>query len=116
MNQYKLLCGGTFDRSSSSNALPLTVFLIQETVKTRMQQCEGSFVADAPAECAVRPTSAVQVGPSAGVRCDLSRNRPPFIGHYGELHHAHVSLLLNKNAALQFGLVQRGDVTRHIRN
>jgi hypothetical protein len=87
---HKLLCGGTFDRSSSSNALPLTMCLRQETVKTCMQQCEGSFVADAPAECAVRPTSAVHVGPSAGVRCDLPRNRPPFLGHYGELHHTEV--------------------------
>ena len=68
---YKLLCGGTFDRSSPSNALPLTVCLRQETVKTGIEQCEGSFVADAPAECAVWPTSAVQVGPSAEVRCDL---------------------------------------------
>jgi len=33
---YKLLCGGTFGHSSSSNALPLTVCLRQETVKTGM--------------------------------------------------------------------------------
>jgi hypothetical protein len=78
-----------------------------------MQQCEGSFVADAPAKCAVRSTSAAQIGPSGGVRCDLPRNRPPFLGHYGELHHAQVSLLLNKNAASQFGLVQRNDGARH---
>ena len=71
-------------------------------------------MADAPAECAVRPTSAVQVGPSAGVRCDLPSNRPPFLGHYGELNHAHVPLLINKNATSQFGLVQRGDGARHI--
>jgi len=66
-----LLCGGTFDRSSSSNALPLTVCLRQETVKTGMQHCDGSFVADASAECAVWLTSSVQVEPSAEVRCDL---------------------------------------------
>jgi hypothetical protein len=93
---YKLLCGGTFDRSSSSNALPLTVCLRQETVKTGMQQCEGSFVADAPAKCAVRQTLAVQVGPSGGVRCDLPRNRPAFLGYYGEPHHAEASLPINK--------------------
>ena len=93
---YKLLCGGTFDRSSSSNALPLTLCLRQETVKTGMQQCEGSFVADAPAECAVRPTSSAQVGPSAVVRCDLPRCKPQFLGHYSELHHANVSLLIKK--------------------
>jgi len=113
---YKLLCGGTFDRSSSSKALPLTVCLRQETVKTGMEQCEGNFVADAPAECAVRPTSAVQVGPSAGVRCDLPRDRPPFLGQYSELRHAHVSLLLNKNAASHFGFVQRSDGARHLLN
>ena len=103
---YKLLCGGTFDRSSSSNALPLTVCLRQETVKTGMQQREGSFVADAPAECAVRPTSAVQVGPSSEVRCDLPRNRPPFLNHYGELNHK----------VSQFGFVQRSDLARLILN
>jgi len=79
-----------------------------------MEQCEGSFVADAPAECAVRPTSAAQVGPSAEVRCDLPRNRTRFLGYYGELHHAKMSLLLNEKAASQFGLVQRGDGARHI--
>jgi len=92
------------------------VCLRQETVKTGMQQCEGSFVADAPAECAVRPTSVVQVGSSAGVRCDLSRNIPPFLGHYSELHHAHASLFLNKDAPSQFGLVQRVEGTRHFLN
>jgi hypothetical protein len=93
---YKLLCGVTFDRSSSSNALPLRVCLRQETVKTSIVPCEGIFVADTPVECGVRPTSAAQVGPSAGVGCDLPRNIPPFLGHYGELHHADVSFLLNK--------------------
>jgi hypothetical protein len=93
---YKLLCGVTFGSSSSSNALPLRVCLRQETVKIRMQQCEGSFVTDAPAECAVRPTSTTQVGPSARLRNDLRRNRQPFLGHYGELHHADFSLFLNK--------------------
>jgi len=113
---YKLLCGGTFGHSSYSNALPLTECLRQETVKTGMEQCEGSFVADAPAECAVRPTSAAQFGPSAGVRWDLQRNRPPFLGQYSDLHHAHVSLLVNKNANPLFGLVQRSDGDEHIRN
>jgi hypothetical protein len=97
---YKLLCGVTFDRSSS-NALLLRVCLRQETVKTRIQPCEGSFVADAPAECGGRPKPTAQFGPSAGVRCDLPRNRLPFVGHYSELHHI----------GLQFGLVQR--VTSH---
>ena len=73
-------------------------------------------MADAPAECAVRPTPAVQVGPSAGVRCDLPRNRPPFPGHYGELHQAHVLFLINKNYNPQLGLVQRGDGAECIRN
>jgi hypothetical protein len=92
---YKL-CGVTFGRSSSSNALPLRLCLRQETVKTGMEQSEGSFVADSPAECGVRPTSTAQVGPNAGMLSDLRRNRPPFLGHYGELHHADVSLLLYK--------------------
>jgi hypothetical protein len=63
---YKLLCGGTFDRSSSSNVLPLRVCLRQKTGKTRIEPCEGSFVADAPAECGVGPTSAAQVGQCTG--------------------------------------------------
>ena len=77
---YKLLRGVTFDRSSSPNALPLTVCLRQETGKTGMEQCAGSFVGDAPAECGVGATSATQVGPSSGVRCDLPRDRPAFFG------------------------------------
>jgi len=52
-------------------------------------------VADAPVECAVWPTSAVQFEPSAEVRCDLPRLRSAFLGHYGELHHADVSLPVN---------------------
>jgi len=32
-----------------------------------MEPCEGYFVAEAPAECGVWPTSAAQVGPSARV-------------------------------------------------
>jgi len=30
------------------------------------------------------------------LRSDLPRNRPPFLGHYGELHHAEFSPLLNE--------------------
>jgi hypothetical protein len=48
--------------------------LRQGTGETRMEQCEGSFVADAPVERRIRPTSSAQVGPSAGVSCDLPRN------------------------------------------
>jgi hypothetical protein len=53
-------------------------------------------LANAPVECGVWPTLAAQVGPSVGVLCDLPRNRQAFLGHYGELHHADISLLLNK--------------------
>jgi hypothetical protein len=49
--------------------------------KKSMVQCGGSFVVDTPVECGVAATSAAKVGPSAGVRCDLPRNRPPFLGH-----------------------------------
>jgi hypothetical protein len=48
--------------------------------------------------------------------CDLPLNRPPFLGHYNELHQKDVSLLLNKNAASQFGLVQLSDGARQLRN
>ena len=116
MHLYKLLCAISFDRSSSSNALHIRVFLRKKTVKTRIERCEGSFVADAPVGCVVRPTSATQVGSSAGVRCDLRRNRQPFLGHCNELHHADVSLLLNKNAVLKFDLVQPSEGARHLRN
>jgi hypothetical protein len=54
-------------------------------------------VADTPVGCGGRPKSAAQVGPSAGVHCDLPCNRLPFVGHYRELHHT----------GLQYGLVQR---------
>jgi hypothetical protein len=107
---YKLLCGGTLDRSYS-NALPNRAFLRQETGKTSMERCEGGFVPEAPAECGVRPTSATQIGPSAGVRCDLPRNRQSFLGRYSELCQAHVSLLLNKIAGSHFGLCSQ--VTPH---
>jgi len=53
------------------NNLPLRVLFRQETVKTRMEQCEGSFVADAPVECGGQQTSAAQVLPSAVVCCYL---------------------------------------------
>ena len=55
--------------------------LRQETVKTLIESCEGSFVAVEPVEHDVRPTSAAQVGPSVPVICDLTRNRPAFLGH-----------------------------------
>ena len=61
------------------------------------------FVADAPVECVVLRTSAANVQPSARVRCHLPRNTSPFLGHYGELHHADVTLLLNKKAGSMFG-------------
>jgi hypothetical protein len=66
VNLYKLLCGGTLDRSSS-NALPISAFLRQETGKTSKELCEGRFVYDASAEYCVRPNSAEQVGPSEGL-------------------------------------------------
>jgi hypothetical protein len=111
----KLLCGGILDRSYS-NALPIRAFLRQETGKTSMERFEGSFVADAPPECGVRPISAAQVGPSEAVSIDLSRNRPTFLQYDDELHHAQVSLLLNKKDGSQFGLVRRGDGARHFLN
>jgi hypothetical protein len=116
VNLYKLLCGGTFDRSSSSNASPLSAFLRQGTGKTIMEQCEGSFVTDAPAECGVRPNGPHRLGQVQGVRYDLSRNRPTFLGYDDELHHPHASLLPNKKDGSQFGLVQRGDGARHFLN
>ena len=113
---YKLLCAISFDRFSSSNALPLRAFLKQETGKPSMEPCEGSFVADATTECGVQPISPSKFGPSARMRFDLQLNRPPFLGHYKELHHADVSLIINNNADSQLGLVQRSDGARHIRN
>jgi hypothetical protein len=44
----------------------------------------------------------------------LKLNRPQFLGEYGELHHADVSMLLNKNAGTQFGPVQRTDGVGHL--
>jgi len=93
---YNLLCGVTFDRSPTSNVLPLRVCLRQETGTIGIEQSERTFVADAPAEFGVRPTSAAQVRPSAGMCCDLPCNRTPFLCYYGELHHSHDSLLINK--------------------
>jgi hypothetical protein len=103
-----------FDRSSSSNALSLRVCLKQETEKNRIEQCERSFVADASVERGGRSKSAAQFEIIAGVHCDLQRNRPPFRGHYGELNHADVSLLLNKKDGSHFGLVQSSDSARHL--
>ena len=53
-------------------------------------------MAYAPVEHGVGPTSAAPFGPSAGVRCDLPRNRAPYLGNYCELDHADVSLILKK--------------------
>jgi hypothetical protein len=92
------------------------VFLRQETVKTPIEQCEGSVVAEAPVEYGVWPTSAEQDGPSSRMRCDLPLNRPIFLGLYDELHHADVSVILNKNAGSQFGVVLRSDGAWHLRN
>jgi len=80
----------------------------QETVKTSMEQCDRRFVADAPVECGVRPTSAAQIGPSSGLRCDLPRN--------GELNHADVSLQINKNPASRFVHMQFIEGGRHLQN
>ena len=82
------------------------MYLRQETVKTHVESCEGSFVAVEPVEHDDRPTSAAQVGPSAGVSCDLPRNRPAFLGHYGDLLHI----------GSQIGLVQRSGGARHLLN
>jgi len=76
---YKLLCGVNFDRSSSSNALPLRVCLRQETEKKNWHGAV-SFVADTSVDYGVSPTSAENFGPSAVVRYDLPRKRPPFLG------------------------------------
>jgi len=76
----------------------------------------ASSVSVAPVERCVRSKSTAHFRPSARVRCDLPRNRPKFLGHYGELHHADLSLLLNKKDGSQFGLVTRSDGARHLRN
>jgi len=110
----KLPCGVTFDHYSCSNALNLRVFLSQETWKSPHTAVSWSFVADAPVECVVLRTSAANVQPSARVRCHLPRNTSPFLGHYGELHHADVSLLLNKTAGPKFGPVQNCNGARHL--
>jgi hypothetical protein len=73
-------------------------------------------VADKAVVFGVRPTLAAEVGPGAGVPCHFPRNRPPFLAHYAELHHADVSLLLNKKDGLQLGLVQRCDGARGFMN
>jgi hypothetical protein len=73
-------------------------------------------VAEATVEYGAWPTSAARVGPSSRMRCDLPRNRPTFLGLYDELHEAAVSVILNKKAGSQFGLVHRIDGARHIGN
>ena len=57
-----------------------------------------------------------KLGQWTGAIVTCHKNRPPFLGHYGDLHYADVSLLLNKNVGSQFGLVQRCDGARHIQN
>ena len=67
----KLLCGLTVDCSSSSKASLLKIFFGQEIEKIRMEPCDGSFVAHAPVECGIWPTSVAPVGPRARVCCDV---------------------------------------------
>jgi len=55
-------------------------------------------------------------GQVQGVRCDLPRNTPPFRRYYGELHHADISLLLNKNGGSQFSHVQHSGGAWHLLN
>ena len=69
---------------------------MQETGKTGTGPCEGSFVDETPADCVVWPTKVAQVASSAAVRSELKLKTQPILGHYGELHHADVSLLLKK--------------------
>jgi len=69
-------------------------------------------VADATVDFGVWPTSAVQVGPSAQVCCDLPRITP----YYDELLHADISVLVNKFDSSKFGLVQRTGGGRNLRN
>ena len=59
-----------------------------------MTQCEGSCVVYSTVERGVRPTLAAQGRAMEVCDCDLPRNRPPFLGHCGELLHAEFSLLL----------------------
>ena len=85
--------------------------------KNLIEPCDESFVADAPVKCGVWPTSAAQFGPSPkGVLWFQKLNRPQFLGYYGELHHADVSLPLNKNWGAQFFPVYRSDAERLLRN
>jgi len=65
-----------------------------ETGQTLMTQCEGSCVVYSTVERGVRPTLAAQGRAMEVCDCDLPRNRPPFLGHCGELLHAEFSLLL----------------------
>jgi len=50
---YKLLCGVTFDGSSSTNALPVSACLWQKTGKTIMELCEGRFLGEATVDYGV---------------------------------------------------------------
>ena len=59
---YKLQCGVTFDRSSSSNDLPVSACLWQKTGKTIMEQCEGSFFGWSNCWLRCGPTSPAERG------------------------------------------------------
>jgi hypothetical protein len=83
---YKLLCGGTSDRFSSSNDFPIRAFLRQETGKTNIEKCDGRFVTDPPAECGVRPTSAAQFGPNARGTLWFVTQQTHISWPLGELH------------------------------
>jgi hypothetical protein len=50
----------------------------QEEVAWR--RVRGIYVTDEPAEFVVRSKSTVKFGQSEGVRCDLPRNGPAFLG------------------------------------
>ena len=56
------------------------------------------------------------LGQADGCVVNYNTKDSKFFGHYDELHHADVSLFINKNAPSQFGLVQPSEGARHIRN
>ena len=114
---YKLLCGGTFYTSHTFKHFTYRSVPKAGKGKHTHTAIWGEFCGWRTCGGRARPTWAVQVGPRrTGLQWQKKLNRPPFLGHYGELHHADVSLLLNKNAGLHFRLVQRRECTRHVRN
>jgi len=108
----KLLCGVTFYLSHTFKRFTSQRVLMAGHRKTRIEECEGSFVADATVDFGVWPTSDVRVGPSAQVCCDLPRITP----YYDELLHTDASVLVNKFDSSKFGLVQRRAGARNLRN